>query len=152
MTVHHYRMHHRNPHRKQRGGFFPLLLAAIPAIAATIASAIAAAKSAKDLRGGRLSHMRVTHRKHMGHTHRKHMGHGLAVMRISGLNSTAGGYHGGRLALPGQRRLGNGLLSAAGAGKRAHVRRAHARYVRKGAGVKRVHVRAHKVGGYIPFY
>lgn len=65
-------------------------------------------------------------------------GHGLAVMHAKNL-----GHLGGRLR-PGK----GGLLNAAG----GRIRRGHYRYIKKGAGVKRIHVRAHKVGGYTPFY
>jgi hypothetical protein len=39
-----------------------------------------------------------------------------------------------------------------GRGMKRHVRKGHYRYVHKrGMGVKRVHVRAHRVGGYAPY-
>lgn len=138
---------YRRQRRQRVGGFLPLLLAGIPAIAATIASAVQAAKAAKEMRGKGLRYRK------------RKLGHGLSVMKIHSLDSTAGGYRGaGRLAPPGYHRvLGHGLLAPAGAGqhhgagKRLHKRKGHYRYIKKGAGVKRVHVRTHRVGGYVPY-
>jgi hypothetical protein len=72
-------------------------------------------------------------------------GRGLANLNIKSLPYTAGYRHSGMgLYAPGRR---GGLLTAAGG--KVHVRRGHYRYVRSGMGVKRVHVRRHRVGGYL---
>lgn len=129
------RRYRKRPAKKRRGGFFPLLIAAVPALAAAIAASVSAAKGIKEMQGK-----------------------GLSIMKIHSLNDAASRHHGGRLAPAGYRMLGRGLLSPAGAGYRkrtkTHKVKGHYRYVKKtGAGVKRVHVRAHKAhsAGYIPY-
>jgi hypothetical protein len=175
------RMYHR---KNQGGFLIPLLAAGIPAIVSTIAAALDVAHKAKQLKGSGMRHMyrrkhagagkRRYHRRGRGVVSDivgslpligpllgplasrigLGRGEGLSVMRPYSLNSTAGGYHGGRLAPAGYHmmRHGRGLLAPAGSGVKRHIRKGHYRYVKKsGSGVKRVHVRAHRVGGYIPY-
>lgn len=93
--------------------------------------------------GMKRQHMSMAQRKKVIRMLHSMKGKGLSPMHIASMRQRIGG----RLLMKK-----GGLLAPAGGMIRKHMRKGHYRYVHKsGSGVKRVHVRKHRVGGYIPY-